>query len=174
MPRGVGLAVGDDEGLLSNWLALVLGPLLAGNGLLVVPAARHRGATLRLVEALHEAGVPRDVLDVSPHGPEVAVELAKLPIDFAALDVAHSIERRIAAELGKTPPGQNWLKARISLADGPRPEEPGFLRRFALPKTISIRTLHHGAALEEWTDEFWTWFCAEPDSSTYTIGEPWW
>jgi hypothetical protein len=149
MPRGVGLAVGSNEGSLEDWIALVLGPLLAGNGLLVVPAARHRDATTRLVDALHEAGVPPDVLELSPFGPEAAVELARLPINFAALDVDALLEKRIAVELGKTPDGQHWLKARISVADGPRPEEPGFLRRFALPKTVSIRTLHHGAALEE-------------------------
>jgi acyl-CoA reductase-like NAD-dependent aldehyde dehydrogenase len=148
-PRGVGFATGDDSSRLEDWLALVLAPLLAGNGLLLAPAASHREATLRLAEALFEAGVPRDVLEVSPYGPEAAVELAKLPINFAVLDVAEPLERRIAQELGKTPDGQRWLKARISLADGPGPEEPGFLRRFALPKTVSIRTLHHGAALEE-------------------------
>jgi hypothetical protein len=134
---------------MSDWLALVCGALLAGNGLLVAPAARYRPATLRLIESLHNAGVPRDVLEVSPFGPEAASRLAGLPIHFAAIDLAPSAERRLAAELAKTPPGQHWLKARISLADGPGPEEPGFLRRFALPKTISVRTLHHGAALEE-------------------------
>jgi hypothetical protein len=148
-PRGVGFATGDDSSRLEDWLALVLAPLLAGNGLLLAPAASHREATLRLVEALYEAGVPRDVLEVSQYGPEAAVELAYLPINFAALDVAESLERRFAEELGRSPDSQRWLKARISVADGPGPEEPGFLRRFALPKTVSIRTLNHGAALEE-------------------------
>ena len=44
--------------------------------------------------------------------------------------------------------GQRWLKALISIDDGLRPGEPGFLRQFALPKTVAIRTLRHGADLE--------------------------
>ncbi|HTE87098.1 MAG TPA: hypothetical protein VK821_20495 [Dehalococcoidia bacterium] len=45
-------------------------------------------------------------------------------------------------------PGSPHLKALITPADGPALGEPGFLRRFALPKTTAIRTLHLGAELE--------------------------
>ncbi len=43
---------------------------------------------------------------------------------------------------------QRGLKALISVDDGPRPGETGFLRLFAHPKTVAVRTLHHGAELE--------------------------
>ena len=58
--------------------------------------------------------------------------------------------QRVHARLGvpREDEGQKWLKALISMDEGPRPGEPGFLRLFALPKTVSIRTLRHGADLE--------------------------
>jgi hypothetical protein len=39
------------------------------------------------------------------------------------------------------------LKALLSPLDGAQPGEAGFLRRFALPKVVAIRTLRHGADL---------------------------
>ncbi len=49
--------------------------------------------------------------------------------------------------------GQIWIKALISMKDGPRPGEVGFLRLFALPKTVVINTLRHGADLDLSYDE---------------------
>jgi hypothetical protein len=35
----------------------------------------------------------------------------------------------------------------LSPLDGAQPGEPGFLRRFAWPKVVAVRTLRHGADL---------------------------
>ena len=55
--------------------------------------------------------------------------------------------RRLAARLGQPWEGQRWIKALLTAEDGPAPDGAGFLRRFALPKTIAVRTLRHGADL---------------------------
>ncbi len=63
-----------------------------------------------------------------------------------ALRAARQVYERLA-ETRETL-GQNWIKALINMNDGPRPGEVGFLRLFALPKTVVINTLRHGADLE--------------------------
>lgn len=65
-------------------------------------------------------------------------------------DMTLAATQRVYERLGVTreKEGQRWLKALISLQEGPQPGEPGFLRLFAIPKTIVIRTMRHGADLE--------------------------
>jgi hypothetical protein len=77
--------------------------------------------------------------------------IAELPnVTFAAVDAGLALTQYIymlladASATGEAP----LLKALITSNDGPGIGEPGFLRRFALPKTVAIRTLHLGADLE--------------------------
>ena len=51
------------------------------------------------------------------------------------------------AVLGPTREHQRFLKALLGPLDGAQPGEPGFLRRFAWPRVIAMRTLRHGADL---------------------------
>ncbi|MBF8267021.1 MAG: delta-1-pyrroline-5-carboxylate dehydrogenase [Dehalococcoidia bacterium] len=148
-PRGIGVVGADDGADPATLAGLVFGALLAGNGLTMAVTPGPARVSQVLAACLHQAGVPRDVLALAPRGvsPET---LAAGPIHFAAVDLALERTRALYRVLGATPEeaGQRWLKALISVGEGPRPGEPGFLRRFALPKAVSIRTLRHGADLK--------------------------
>jgi delta 1-pyrroline-5-carboxylate dehydrogenase len=140
-PRGVGVVIADGGSSPEALAGMVAGALLAGNGVLAVAPAYHAAAEC-LARALWDAGVPTAALVLSTDG-TVAVE----QVSFALVDVCLDTARELLCRLAVQRPGQRELKALISLADGPRPGEPGFLRRLALPKTIAIRTLRHGADL---------------------------
>jgi RHH-type proline utilization regulon transcriptional repressor/proline dehydrogenase/delta 1-pyrroline-5-carboxylate dehydrogenase len=147
-PRGLGIVACDDGADPGTLAGLVYGPLLAGNGVVVVTTARPYGFARWLVDVLHEVGVPKDVVRLAPPHASAAA-LASEAIHFAAVDVNLSATQSIYSALGPTPEesGQTWLKALISMGEGPRPGEPGYLRLFAHPKAIAIRTLRHGADL---------------------------
>ena len=138
--RGLGLlhASGDRA---AWWLAA---PLLAGNALAVFdsPALAH------IIGALHQAGVPASTLHVSGDGRAAMLDLARHPeVAFAVSDGGPALARALYRRLGPTLPGQRSLKALLSTLDGPQAGEPGFLRRFAWPKVVAVRTLRHGAEL---------------------------
>ncbi len=150
-PRGIGIVAVNDATGPGTFVGMVLGPLLAGNGILVAASPRHQPLSGLLIESLHSAGVPEDVL-ASIHDAAIGhlTSLAEGLINFAVVDLDEADTRAIYSVLGltKESQGQNWLKALISMDEGPRPGEAGFLRLFALPKTVAIRTLRHGADLE--------------------------
>ena len=83
----------------------------------------------------------------SEGGPGAAASLADDFFHFAVTDMGLEATQRVYERLSVTreEEGQRWLKALVSMDDGPRPGEAGFLRLFAIPKTIGIRTLRHGA-----------------------------
>lgn len=89
------------------------------------------------------------MLALGPKGcSRTAAKLAAGPLEFVATDLSLEETRAIYRALGVVATGQSCLKALIATAEGPLPGETGFLRQFALPKTIAIRTLRHGADLE--------------------------
>jgi hypothetical protein len=149
-PRGCGVVLVDDGAPPESAVALMLGALLAGNGVVVIADARHRRDLVALAGALRDAGTPDEAVVLSPPDLDVAAAIALPAVTFAAVDAALRNHRRALP-----PPGRgerradaSCLKALISLVDGPRPGVPGFLRRFALPKTVAVQTLHLGADLE--------------------------
>jgi hypothetical protein len=148
-PRGVGLALVDDGADPANLAALIFGPLLAGNGLIIASGPGPRAAAQLMVDCLIDSGVPEEVVSLAPTGLQPAV-LAAGPINFAGVDLTREGTQAVYRVLGVTreEAGQLWLKALISLTEGPRPGDIGFLRWFALPKTIAVKTLRHGADLE--------------------------
>jgi len=100
-----------------------------------------------LVTACRRAGVPRSCLQLAPAGASL-IALGEGPIHFAAVDLGLEQTRRLYASMSVVREGQAYLKALISIAEGPRPGEPGFLRLFAHPKTVAVRTFRHGADLQ--------------------------
>jgi len=149
-PRGVGLVALDDGAPVVSLLALVLGAVLAGNGVVVVVQAARRPAAAALVEALHECGIPWSALCLAPVGLDIAAAVQHPELTFAAADLGIEAARDLYRMLGEASaaPEASTLKALITLTDGPNPTQPGFLRRFALPKTVAVQTLHLGADLE--------------------------
>ena len=139
-PRGVGLlhAAGPDA---AWWLAA---PLLAGNSLGLYDS---RGL-YPVTEALLRAGLPPGVVRPDPGGLAAMLDAARRPeVAFAATDGGPGLARALHRALGPTAEGQRSLKALLSLLDGPQAGEPGFVRRFAWPKVVAVRTLRHGADL---------------------------
>ncbi|MBI4296292.1 MAG: proline dehydrogenase family protein [Chloroflexi bacterium] len=150
-PRGVGFVATDNDTGADRFAGMVFGPLLAGNGLILAPSANLKAMAAVLMSALYRAGVPRRVLGVAPYGgPEAAVLLADDMFQFAVTDMALEETFHVYERLGQTreDKGQRWVKTLISMQEGHCPGEPGFVRQFALPKTIAIRTLRHSADLE--------------------------
>jgi RHH-type proline utilization regulon transcriptional repressor/proline dehydrogenase/delta 1-pyrroline-5-carboxylate dehydrogenase len=159
-PRGAGLVVADATAAPADLVLYLAGALLAGNGVAVVTAPGHRALAADLVGRLTAGGVPDTALRLlEPGGAdtgagagagawlEVALALAGGPIAFVAGVTAEAVRQRLAARLGQPWEGQRWIKALLTAEDGPAPDEAGFLRRFALPKTVAVRTLRHGADL---------------------------
>ncbi len=148
-PLGVGLVAVDKGANLSNLPAMVFAALMAGNGVTVVPNKEAEQEAKTLVWTLHKAGVPGSVVGIC--GPDIALEsLGGECIHFAAVDLDIGKTHALNRVMGITDEdsGQRWLKKLITLAEGPRPGEPGFVRRFAHPKVVAIKTLRHGADLE--------------------------
>jgi acyl-CoA reductase-like NAD-dependent aldehyde dehydrogenase len=149
-PRGCGIVVVDGDAPLESLVALIVGPLLAGNGIAVVPDRRRRALTELLVAALHQSGVPQTAVMLAPEGMDLAPAIANPRMSFAAVDAGEAQTRAVYRLLGAASVAEesNQLKALITMTDGPGPTQRGFLRRFALPKTVAIQTLHLGADLE--------------------------
>ena len=123
------------------WLAAAL---LAGNACLVADSP----ASLPVIHALHESGVPDTALRYLDAGVETMLARAQDPrVAIAITDVSGPATDALHAALGPTREHQRFLKALLGPLDGAQPGEPGFLRRFAWPMVIAVRTLRHGADL---------------------------
>ncbi len=148
-PRGVGMVAVDETSNPAALAGLLLGALVAGNGVIVAVEEKAREVAQVLVEGLWAAGVPRDVLTLASEK-ESWAGIAGQKIQFAAVDLPLEATRVLDRVLSMTDEegGQRWLKALVSLSEGPCPGEAGFLRRLALPKTVAVQTLRHGANLE--------------------------
>ena len=143
-PRGVGLlhAAGTDA---TSWLAA---PLLAGNSLSLFDSAGLGPVVEALLRAGLAAGIVRAGVLRSSGGLGAMLAAARRPeVAFAATDGGSALARALHLELGPTAPGQRSLKTLLSRLDGPQAGEPGFVRRFAWPKVVAVRTLRHGADL---------------------------
>lgn len=139
--RGLGLLrlSGPDA---AQWLGAAL---LAGNAVGVFDSP---GVT-RALAALHEAGVPASALAEVGGGVTALLEVAEAStsVAFEGTDGGPALARALARRLGPTAEGQRSLKGLVSTLDGAQAGEPGFVRRFAWPRAIAVRTLRHGADL---------------------------
>jgi hypothetical protein len=146
LPRGVGLVVVDESAPPSSLGYLAAAALLAGNGVvLAVPHVLGRAA-MALLLSLRGGGVPPTALVLLPAG-QLPETVPAGRFDFIAADVALPRAQRLSAALSRRHPGQRGIPAFLSVTDAPAPGEPGFLRRFAIARTIATRTLRHGADL---------------------------
>ncbi len=138
----------DDSAPPENLAGLIFGPLAAGNGLVVWVSSGYVPLAGLLVEALRGSGVPDHVLALAPG--EGLLPLACGPLQFAATDLGLGATRQLHRVLAVTHESedQDWVKALISVADGLAPGESGFLRQFALLRTVAVRTLRQGAQLD--------------------------
>ena len=148
LPLGIGLVAADDgadPGLIAGYL---FGALLAGNGVIVALPPGWRALGTWLYEVTREVRVPAGVVTLAAEGTSPAA-IAATPIHFAAVDLAIESTQSLQAALSDTreDAGQRYIKRLIHAADDLHPGERGFIRQFAHPKAVSVRTLRHGADL---------------------------
>jgi RHH-type proline utilization regulon transcriptional repressor/proline dehydrogenase/delta 1-pyrroline-5-carboxylate dehydrogenase len=140
-PRGRGIAAFGHDSTDETIGAFVAAALLAGNGLAITGPV----ATQHLASALLAAGVPPGCLvsagDVDP------AQLAGQPFHFATGELDIESLRGLRVGLAENRPQVRAFRPWIGADGGPLPGEPGFVRRFALPKTVAINTLRHAVDL---------------------------
>ena len=91
-PKGIGLTAIDDGADPASLAALIFGPLLAGNGLIVASWPSSYPAAQFLTYSLINAGVPRETVLLAPL--EVSLQtLVTGPVSFAAVDLTRQSTR---------------------------------------------------------------------------------
>ena len=109
-PRGIGVVISPWNFPLAIPAGMVTAALVTGNAVLFKPAEQTPGIALRLVEILHEAGVPPGVLAFLPGiGEDVGAYLVEHPtVAFVVFTGSkavglHIIERAADRRAGPTP-----------------------------------------------------------------------
>ena len=98
--RGVFLCISPWNFPLAIFMGQVTAALVAGNAVVAKPAPQTPLIARRAVELLHEAGVPKDVLQFVPGGPEVGQALvADARVAGVAFTGSTATARRIARTL---------------------------------------------------------------------------
>ena len=98
---------------------MVSAALVTGNIVLFKPSERSSILGHLLVELLHEAGVPRDVLQVLPGGGEIGHALATHPkVDLVAFTGSKDVGLRLLAESIQTRTDQRTIKKVIAEMGG--------------------------------------------------------
>ena len=106
-PRGVGVVIAPWNFPLAIPTGMVTAALVTGNCVVFKPAEQTPGVALRLVEMLHEAGVPPGVLAFLPGvGEEVGPTLVEHPtIAFVAFTGSKAVGLRSSRRRPSTVPG---------------------------------------------------------------------
>ena len=118
-PRGVAAVISPWNFPLAIPAGMTAGALAAGNAVVLKPAEQAPGCALRLVEALHEAGVPPAALALVSGGGDTGAALVRSPgvqtIAFTGSSAVGLEILRIAADVR---PGQVHLKRVVAEMGG--------------------------------------------------------
>ena len=119
-PRGVGVVISPWNFPLAIPTGMVTAALVTGNAVLCKPAEQTPGIALRLVQILHQAGVPRGVLAFLPGvGEEVGAHLVTHPdVSFVAFTGSKAVGLEIVREAGVHREGQRHVKHVIAEMGG--------------------------------------------------------
>jgi RHH-type proline utilization regulon transcriptional repressor/proline dehydrogenase/delta 1-pyrroline-5-carboxylate dehydrogenase len=118
-PRGVVAVIAPWNFPLAIPMGMVSAALVTGNIVLFKPSERSSILGHLLVELLHEAGVPRDVLQVLPGGGEIGHALATHPkVDLVAFTGSKDVGLRLLAESIQTRTDQRTIKKVIAEMGG--------------------------------------------------------
>ena len=121
-PRGVVAVIAPWNFPLAIPTGMVSAALVTGNIVLFKPSERSSILGHLLVELLHEAGVPRDVLQVLPGGGEIGHALATHPkVDLVAFTGSKDVGLRLLAESIQTRTDQRTIKKVIAEMGGKTP-----------------------------------------------------
>ena len=113
-PRGVGVVISPWNFPLAIPTGMVTAALVTGNCVVFKPAEQTPGIALRLVEMLHEAGVPAGVLALLPGvGEEIGPTLVEHPTTaFVAFTGSKAVGLSLIAARGRPPSGAAAREAR--------------------------------------------------------------
>jgi RHH-type proline utilization regulon transcriptional repressor/proline dehydrogenase/delta 1-pyrroline-5-carboxylate dehydrogenase len=110
-PRGIAAVIAPWNFPLAIPLGMTAAALVTGNAVLLKPAEQSPGCGAELVRALHEAGVPGDVLALLPGEGEVGAALVEHPaVSVIAFTGSGAVGQQILRRAGDVGPGQHHLK----------------------------------------------------------------
>jgi len=100
-PRGIAAVIAPWNFPVAIACGMTAGALVTGNAALLKPAEQSPGCALELVSALHEAGVPPDVLALLPGEGDVGAALVRHPaVHVVAFTGSSAVGREILREAG--------------------------------------------------------------------------
>ena len=122
-PLGIGVVISPWNFPLAIPTGMVTAALVTGNAVLFKPAEQTPGVALRLVEILHEAGVPPGVLAFLPGvGEEVGATLVEHPaVAFVAFTGSKAVGLQIIERAAVLRPGQRQVKRVLAEMGGKNP-----------------------------------------------------
>ncbi len=118
-PRGVAAVISPWNFPLAIPAGMAGAALAAGNAVVLKPAEQAPASGLRLVEALHEAGVPAEALALLPGQGEAGAALVRDPrVHLIAFTGSGEVGLEIVAAAAETPSGQDHVKRVIAEMGG--------------------------------------------------------
>ena len=133
MPLGVGVVIPPWNFPLAICAGMTTAALVTGNTVVLKPASTAPVVAAKLVEILHEAGLPKNVLNFVPGpGQTVGDALVCNPLTrFVSFTGSRDVGLGIFEKAAKVHPGQIWLKRTVLEMGGkncivtwPSPENP--------------------------------------------------
>jgi RHH-type proline utilization regulon transcriptional repressor/proline dehydrogenase/delta 1-pyrroline-5-carboxylate dehydrogenase len=118
-PRGVTAVIAPWNFPLAIPCGMTAAALAAGNSVVLKPAEQSPGNSLALVEALHDAGVPRDALALLPGLGEAGAALVRDPrVHVIAFTGSMPVGLEILRASAETPDAQGHVKRVVSEMGG--------------------------------------------------------
>jgi RHH-type proline utilization regulon transcriptional repressor/proline dehydrogenase/delta 1-pyrroline-5-carboxylate dehydrogenase len=119
-PRGVGVVIAPWNFPLAIPCGMTAAALVTGNPVVLKPAEQTPGIAHRLVQILHEAGVPPDALSFLPgHGEVVGAHLVDHPqVSFVVFTGSREVGLGIVASAAVHRPGQGHVKRVVAEMGG--------------------------------------------------------
>jgi RHH-type transcriptional regulator, proline utilization regulon repressor / proline dehydrogenase / delta 1-pyrroline-5-carboxylate dehydrogenase len=118
-PRGVAAVISPWNFPLAIPTGMTAAALACGNAVVLKPAEQSPGCALRLVEALHESGVPANALALLPGYGEAGASLVRHPgVHVIAFTGSSAVGREIIRVAAETPDGQAHVKRVVAEMGG--------------------------------------------------------
>ena len=118
-PRGVAAVIAPWNFPLAIPCGMTAAALAAGNAAVLKPAEQSPASAGALVEALHEAGVPRDALSLLPGYGEAGAALVRDPrVHVVAFTGSSAVGLEIVRAAAETPDGQGHVKRVVAEMGG--------------------------------------------------------
>ena len=118
-PRGVAAVISPWNFPLAIPLGMAAAALVTGNTVVLKPAEQSPGCASVLVDALHEAGVPRGALSLLPGFGDVGAALVRDPrVHVIAFTGSSAVGLEIVRAAAEVPEGQNHIKRVVAEMGG--------------------------------------------------------